>query len=73
MYYNEHGPAHFHVRYGEKKAIITIETLKILDGAIPTRVLALVLEWVSLHRDELSENWRLAREREPLRPIQPLE
>lgn len=59
MYYNEHGPAHFHVRYGEKKAIMTIETLKILDGSIPTPVLALVLEWVSLHRDELSENWRL--------------
>jgi hypothetical protein len=73
MYYNDHNPPHFHVRYGDKKAIVGIETLKVLDGAIPTRVLALVLEWVSSHRDELGANWQRAVAKEPLAAIEPLE
>ena len=73
MYYNDHDPPHFHVRYGEKRAIIAIESLKVLDGALPTRALGLVLEWVSMHRDELDANWRLARAKQPLESIAPLE
>ena len=30
MYYNDHPPPHFHVRYNQQKAIISIETLEIL-------------------------------------------
>ena len=41
MYYNDHDPPHFHVRYGEKRAIIAIESLKVLDGALPTREMAI--------------------------------
>ena len=29
MYYREHNPPHFHVKYNEYKAIFTIEDLKI--------------------------------------------
>jgi hypothetical protein len=32
-----------------------------------------VLEWAVVHRPELRENWRLAEEHAPLRPIEPLE
>ncbi|RAQ38769.1 transcriptional regulator, partial [Arthrospira sp. O9.13F] len=32
MYYNDHAPPHFHVRYGQQKALITIETLTLLEG-----------------------------------------
>lgn len=28
MYWDEHNPPHFHVRYGEFNAVITIEPLK---------------------------------------------
>jgi len=28
--------------------------------------------WTELHRDELEEDWRLAQELQPLRPIEPL-
>ena len=43
------------------------------DGKFPKRALAATLEWLELHREELEQNWELARSAEPLRPIQPLE
>lgn len=33
MYYADHDPPHFHVRYAGQKALIDIETLAILRGA----------------------------------------
>ena len=73
MYWREHGPAHFHARYGEFEAIIAIETLEILRGTLPRRALALVLEWTTEHRLELMEDWRLCRANQIPRPIRPLE
>ena len=73
IYHNDHPPAHFHIRYSGTKAKISIETLELLDGVVPPRVRALVIEWASLHRDELRENWRLAVDQLPLRRIDPLE
>ncbi len=35
MYYREHNPPHFHVSYNEHDAIISIETLEILEGHLP--------------------------------------
>lgn len=32
MFYDDHAPPHFHVRYGEHKAIMTIDSLMLLDG-----------------------------------------
>ena len=73
MYFDEHAPGHFHAYYGEHSAAIEIETLRVLKGHLPQRVLGLVLEWTSLHRDELLENWSLAENHKPLRNIPPLE
>ena len=39
MHYNEHEPPHFHARYAERKATIAIESLQILEGSLPSRVL----------------------------------
>jgi hypothetical protein len=33
----------------------------------------LVLEWAFEHRDELMEDWELARAKKPLKRIEPLE
>ena len=45
-----------------------------LVGAIDSRTaLRLIREWAVLHRTELEENWRLAKVRQPLRQIAPLE
>ena len=39
MFYDAHAPAHFHVRYGDQKAIIDIESLILLNGRLTPRVL----------------------------------
>jgi len=73
MYYDDHRPAHFHIKYGEHRAKMTIDTLELEAGMIPRRVHALVLEWAALHRAELMENWQRARDGLPLEQIDPLE
>jgi hypothetical protein len=73
MFYNEHQPPHFHIKYAEIEATMQIETLGLLSGNLPRRVHALVLEWASLHRDELFTNWEKARQGLPLEEIEPLE
>lgn len=73
MYYNDHPPPHFHVRYGQQKAIIEIQSLSILEGRLAPRVLGLVIEWASAHQAELLQNWNLAKQQEPLESVQPLE
>ena len=73
MYYSEHPPPHFHVRYGEHKAVIAIESAALLQGALPPRVHGLVIEWAALHQEQLLANWQLAKAQAPLRPIEPLE
>lgn len=73
MYFSEHNPPHFHARYGENKAEIAIQTLSLIGGRLPPRVLGLVMEWATLHRDELMEDWGLAREQGELKRIAPLE
>jgi len=32
MYYDDHAPPHFHVRYSDYKAIMGIDSLMLLDG-----------------------------------------
>jgi Domain of unknown function (DUF4160) len=73
MYYNDHPPPHFHVRYGQQKAIVSIQDLSILEGKLSSRVWNLVLDWASLHQAELMENWNFARQNIPLDGIEPLE
>jgi hypothetical protein len=57
MYFDDHPPPHFHAVYNEFEAIIRIEDLRMTSGGLPQRVLALVLEWANLHRQELLSNW----------------
>ena len=71
--YNDHAPPHFHVRYGQQKAIVGVQTLTVLQGRLSPRVLGLVVEWAALHQTELMGNWDLARQQAPLHGIQPLE
>ena len=73
MYYHDHQPPHFHVRYGEQKAIISIKTLTLARGRLSPRVFGMVMEWATLHQNELMENWRLARQQQPLQRVTPLE
>ena len=72
MYYDDHDDPHFHVRYGSIKARIAIDSLAVVSGSLPPRIRGLVIEWAAWH-NELRRNWRLARQQQPLTPIEPLE
>jgi hypothetical protein len=73
MCYDDHSPPHFHVKYAEHKARVTIDTLEIHEGQLPRRAFALVLEWAALHRAELWTNWQRARDGLSLGQIDPLD
>jgi hypothetical protein len=61
------------VRYAEQRAIVAIESPAVLEGTLSPRALGLVMEWAAAHREELIEDWNLARQQQPLRRIAPLE
>ncbi len=53
MYFDDHNPPHFHVKYNDYKAMMDIQTLNILAGYLPDKVRGLVEEWAELHQQEL--------------------
>ena len=55
MYFGDHPPPHFHAIYGGSKAVVDIETLALIDGQLPPRARGLVIEWATIHQDELRE------------------
>ena len=73
MYYNDHAPPHFHVRYGKQKGVIGIDPVKVLQGKLSPKAKWLVFEWAALHQAELAADWELARQQAPLNKIDPLE
>ena len=72
IYYDDHMPPHFHAKYGEYEGTVRIAD-GVVEGRLPGRAKGLVIEWMDLHRDELSDNWERAVNHQPLRIIAPLE
>ncbi len=72
MFFDEHNPPHFHVQYGEYKAIITIKD-GVVKGELPRRALSLVYEWLDLHQKELMQNWELMQSGAKFNKIEPLQ
>jgi hypothetical protein len=73
MFWRDHAPSHFHALYGEFEVLVSIETLQVLEGKMPSRALTLVLEWASIHQNELKEDWKLCETRNTPHKIAPLE
>ena len=73
MYFRDHAPPHFHAIYGNEEIEVDIGSFKILKGTMGRRALGLVLDWAEIHQAELLENWKLARDHQPLNEIRPLE
>lgn len=71
MFFKDHDPPHFHIEYGEFKAVINLSN-EIVKGFMPKRALNLVFEWMDIHKNELIENWELAQNGKPLNKIEPL-
>jgi len=72
MYYEDHEPPHFHASYSGIKARIRIEPPGLLHGKLSPRVLAILVEWASLHQSELLENWKRLRAGKRPFPVPPL-
>ena len=72
IYWDDHGPPHFHAVYAEHEALISIEDFSLLRGHLPPRGMGLVVEWAQLHRDELRHVWGQASRMQPLDRIEPL-
>ena len=72
MYWDDHNPPHFHATYGEYEILIKINDFSIYAGYLPSRAFGLLMEWVSIHQQELLENWELMRQSLPLKEIEPL-
>ena len=60
------------MEYNRRKALIDINDACVLQGALPSRQLKLVLAWCVIHQDELMQNWELAKDGKPLNRINPL-
>lgn len=71
MYFlqGEHNPPHIHAIYGDDVAAIDFMNGEVLDGQLPAKALALVREWIQLHKDSLQEIW----DTQEFRKIPPLE
>ncbi len=72
MYLKEHNPPHFHVEYNEFSAMIDIEHLSVMEGRLPPRVLSLAIEWASLNKQALADNWDSLRKEGSFDKIKPL-
>ena len=53
MYFKDRNPTHFHVNYEKYEASINIDNLSIIDGFLPPRIYGFVVEWASIHKEEL--------------------
>ena len=73
MFFEDHNPPHFHAEYGDSVALIDIRNLSVFAGHLPPRVTGIVIEWASMHQQELLDDWQRARAQQELRKIPPLE
>ena len=73
MFFDDHNPPHFHAEYAGSIALIGIRTLSVFSGRLPPRAMGLLIEWATLHQQELLADWERAQAQQELRPIAPLE
>ena len=72
MHFDDHAPPHFHALYGGEESLVEIHSLTFLQGRLPARARGLVVEWASLHQQELREAWDRMERRETIGVIEPL-
>lgn len=73
MYFGDHPPPHFHAIYGDNKAVVDIESLALIEGSLPPRARGLVIEWATIHQEELRAAFQKAASLEAPGKIEPLQ
>ncbi len=64
-----HHSPHFHIRYGEYRAVYGIDPLVQLAGALPRRQRRLIEAWAELHETELLDNWERVQQGQQVKKI----
>jgi hypothetical protein len=66
-------PPHFHVEYGDVKAVVSIKDQRLLEGNLPDKLFKLVQAWALIHEEELLQNFSDLNSDQPeWRKIDPL-
>lgn len=65
----EYPPRPIHIKYGDHEAVMSLNTLELIDGKLPNKCFQLVREWAELHQAELIEIW----DTQKFHRVQPLE
>ena len=69
MFFNDHNPPHFKVKYADFDANILIESGNLLNGDLPISKLKLVQAWAEIHKEELINIWN-TRQFNKINPLQ---
>ena len=72
IYFEDHNPPHFHAKYNEFEALISIDNFGIIKGNLPGKAMALIVEWAIQHKEELMKDWVLAKQNKIPNKIEPL-
>ena len=73
MFFKDHAPPHFHVEYGDFKAVVSIKGQSVLEGNLPDKQFKLVQAWALIHEEELLQNFFELNSNQPnWRKIDPL-
>jgi hypothetical protein len=67
-----HHKPHFHAYYQGQQAVIGIDPVGLIEGAVPAKQLRLIEAWAEIHQLELLEDWALLQQGEIPNKIQPL-
>ena len=66
VYPNDHLPPHFHAVAPDFEAMIAIDTLSILKGALARQARRAVLDWAAANRAALVAEWNRINPRFPI-------
>jgi hypothetical protein len=72
IFYDDHNEPHFHAYYGKDEAEISVKFGNIIAGRLPKNAIRLVSKWMEMHKEELLEDWNLAKQHKKLKSIDPL-
>lgn len=57
VYARDHAPPHFHVLAADYAATISMTTLEVTAGDVPSGIYKMVVAWAAEHRELLLDAW----------------
>jgi hypothetical protein len=73
MYFGDHAPPHFHANYEGNDCVVDIHTLAVIHGSLSPRAMGMVMEWATIHQEELMNAFDRAQNNEDPGRMEPLE